>query len=213
LGKWGNEAVRVVGITGGAGAGKTTLSHQLQAKGIPVLFADQIGREVVAKGTPVLRALVATFGRSILTPNEQLNRPKVGQWVFGHPLALRRLNQLTHPAMRSIIEARLRFLRGRGYPMAVVEAALLFEMGLRRSVDAVWGVIASERERLRRLVWQRQALPSPFTFKVRERWQDAWRRMRCQLSSQGFMQRAHRVMVTDRKPTVPLPLRGRRPMR
>jgi dephospho-CoA kinase len=131
--------------------------------------------------------------------------------VFGHPATLHRLNQLTHPAMRSIIEARLRFLRGRGYRMAVVEAALLFEMGLRRSVDAVWGVIASERERLRRLVWQRPALPR--TFKVRERWQDAWRRMRCQLSSQRFMQRTHRVMVTDRKPTVPLPLRGRRPMR
>ncbi|MFA0778361.1 MAG: hypothetical protein PVTTEEND_002075 [Candidatus Fervidibacter sp.] len=203
--------MRVVGITGGAGAGKTTLSHQWQVKGIPVLFADQVGREVVARGSFVLRALVATFGRSILTPDEQLHRLKVGKWVFGHPAALHRLNHLTHPAMRSIIEVRLRFLRGRGYPMAVVEAALLFEMGLRRSVDEVWSVVASERERLRRLVWQRPALPR--TFKVRERWQDAWRRMRCQLSSQGFMKRAHRVMVADRKPTVPLPLRGRRPMR
>jgi len=203
--------VRVVGITGGAGAGKTTWARQWEAKGIPVLFADQIGREVVAKGTPVLRALVATFGRSILTPNKQLNRPKVGQWVFGHPVALRRLNQLTHPAMRSIIEARLRFLRGRGYPMAVVEAALLFEMGLQRSVGEVWSVVASERERLRRLVWQRQALPR--TFKVRERWQDVWRRMRCQLSSQGFMKRAHRVMVADRKPATPILPRSRKPTR
>lgn len=203
--------MRVVGITGGAGAGKTTWARQWEAKGIPVLFADQIGREVVAKGTPVLRALVATFGRSILTPNERLNRLKVGQWVFGHPLALRRLNQLTHPAMRFIIEARLRFLRGRGYPMAVVEAALLFEMGLQRSVDEVWSVVAGERERLRRLVWLRQTPPQ--TFKVRERWQDAWRRMRCQLSSQGFMKRAHRVMVADRKPAAPILLRSRKPTR
>jgi len=203
--------VRVVGITGGAGAGKTTWARQWEAKGIPVLFADQIGREVVAKGTPVLRALVATFGRSILTPNERLNRLKVGQWVFGHPLALRRLNQLTHPAMRFIIEARLRFLRGRGYPMAVVEAALLFEMGLQRSVDEVWSVVAGERERLRRLVWLRQTPPQ--TFKVRERWQDAWRRMRCQLSSQGFMKRAHRVMVADRKPAAPILPRSRKPTR
>lgn len=205
--------MRVVGITGGAGAGKTTLARQLQMKGIPVLFADQIGRAVVLKGSATWRALTATFGRSILTPDGHLHRSKVGYWVFGSPPALRRLNQLTHPAMRSIIEACLRFLRGRGYPMAAIEAALLFEMGLRRSVDEVWSVVASERERLRRLVWRQHFVRPPSVQRLRDRWQDVERRIRCQLAPQAFIRRAHRVIVADRKPTAPSLSRSWKPTR
>lgn len=190
-------SLRVIGLTGGAGAGKTTVACQLQRRGVPIVFADEVGRHVVAKGSPVLRALVATFGSGVLTtPDGHLDRVKVGHWVFQHPLALRRLNQLTHPAMRCIIEKRLRQLAGRGYPCGGVEAAVLFEMGLLRSVDEVWVVIASERERLRRLV--RQPVEPPYPVRFAPRWQNMWRRLRSQLPSSAFIRRAHRVIVTDR---------------
>ncbi len=176
---------RVIGITGGAGAGKTTFVRRWQQKGIPVVVADEVGRKVVQKGSPVLRALAATFGKTVLTKEGTLNRQKVGQWVFQNPSALRRLNQLTHPPMRRIIYAAVREWEGRGAKVVGVEAAVLFEMGLQRLVDEVWVMTASERERLKRLErlgWRRETV---------------WRRIRRQVPDEVFKRRAHRVIVTD----------------
>lgn len=193
---------KVIGITGGAGAGKTTLGRCLQQRGVPVITADEVGRQVVQKGSPVLQALVTTFGRTVLTPKGHLDRRKVGHWVFQNPTALQRLNQLTHPPMRSIIEERLRELKARGCPLIGVEAAVLFEMGLRKNVDEVWVVSASERERLKRLEMGKWG--NGETGRRREetagmgqrRW-EALRRMRRQLPEQVFIRRAYRVIVTD----------------
>jgi len=176
---------RVIGITGGAGAGKTTLVNQWRKQRVKVIVADEVGRRVVQKGSPVLRGLVATFGKTVLTSDGELDRRKVGQWVFQNPVALRRLNQLTHPEMRRIIVAAVREWRSRNVPFVGVEAAVLFEMGLHRFVDEVWVVIASERERLRRL--ERMGLKR----------ETAWQRVKRQLPEGVFKRRAHRVIVTD----------------
>lgn len=180
---------KVIGITGGLGAGKTTLLRQLQRQGVPAITTDEVGRQVTRKGSFVLRSLVATFGKAVLTPLGELDRRKVGQWVFQNPKALQRLNRLTHPQMRLIINAAVREWKQRGARLIGVEAAVLFEMGLRQFVDEVWVVTASLSERLKRMGragWKRENL---------------WQRIKRQLPDEMFRRRAHRVIVTDgRKP-------------
>lgn len=176
---------KVVGITGGVGAGKSTLLKKLQRQGAFAISADEVGRQVTRKGSPALKALVATFGKSVLTPSGELDRRKVGYWVFQNPQALQRLNRLTHPQMRSIINAVVREQEQRGAKVIGIEAAVLFEMGLHRFVDEVWVVTASAKERLRRMEragWKREIV---------------WRRMARQLPDEMFRRRAHRVIVTD----------------
>jgi dephospho-CoA kinase len=154
-----------------------------------VIAADEVGRKVTQKGSFVLRALVATFGKAILNRSGELDRKKVGQWVFQNPKALHRLNRLTHPEMRRIINAAVWEWKQRGANLVGVEAAVLFEMGLRQFVDEVWVLTASLSERLRRMErigWKRENL---------------WQRIKWQLPDEMFRRRAHRVIVTDgRKP-------------
>ncbi len=188
---------KVIGVTGGVGAGKTTLVQRWRRQGIPVVVADEVGRQVVQKGSPVLRALKATFGKTVLTPGGTLDRRKVGQWVFQNPQALRRLNQLTHSPMRRIIYAKVQEWKGRGAKVIGVEAAVLFEMGLQRLVDEVWVVTASEQERRKRLEragWQRATV---------------WQRLRRQLPEPVFRRRAHRVIVNDGRTLLTVPMRLR----
>jgi dephospho-CoA kinase len=181
---------KVIGITGGLGAGKTTLLRQLQRQGIPVIAADEVGRKVTQKGSFVLRALVATFGKAILNRSGELDRKKVGQWVFQNPKALHRLNRLTHPEMRRIINAAVWEWKQRGANLVGVEAAVLFEMGLRQFVDEVWVVTASLSERLRRMERVGMEARKPFGNGSKR-----------QLPDEMFRRRAHRVIVTDgRKP-------------
>ncbi len=179
------KVAKVIGITGGVGAGKTTLLKNLQKHGVVVITADEVGRRVTRKGSPVLRALTSTFGKTILTSERELDRKKVGYWVFQNPQALQRLNRLTHPQMCRIINAVIRERKRRGAKVLGIEAAVLFEMGLHHFVDEVWVVTASLRERLKRMEragWKREIV---------------WRRMIRQLPDEMFRRRAHRVIVTD----------------
>lgn len=179
------KLTKVIGVTGGVGAGKTTILRVLRKQGIEVITADEVGRQVTKKGSPVLRALTSTFGKTVLNPEGELDRKKVGYWVFQNPQALQRLNHLTHPQMRRIINAVVRERKKRGVKAIGVEAAVLFEMGLHRFVDEVWVVTASSRERLKRMEragWKREIV---------------WRRMIRQLPDEMFRRRAHRVIVTD----------------
>jgi len=187
VGEWGltRGKCKVIGITGGLGAGKTTLLRQLKQQGVPAIAADEVGRRVTQKGSFVLRALVATFGKTILNRSGELDRKKVGHWVFQNPKALQRLNRLTHPEMRFIINAAVQEWKQRGAKLVGVEAAVLFEMGLRHFVDEVWVVTASLGERLKRMEragWKRENL---------------WQRIKRQLPDEMFRRRAHRVIVTD----------------
>ncbi len=90
----------LVGLTGGIGAGKSTVAGLLADRGAVIVDADTIAREVVKPGTPALAQLVDRFGDDILLSNGTLNRPALAARVFGDPEALQDLNAITHPAIR-----------------------------------------------------------------------------------------------------------------
>lgn len=97
----------LVGLTGGIGSGKTTVSAALAQRGAVIVDADAIVHELQAPGTPVLAAMVKEFGEEILDSSGQLNRAAVAHRVFGDQAALSRLGEIVHPPVREEIFARV----------------------------------------------------------------------------------------------------------
>jgi dephospho-CoA kinase len=148
----------VVGLTGGIASGKSTVARRMAERGVPVVDADLVAREVVEPGTPVLRRIAATFGDDVLLPDGRLDRKRLGARVFSDPEALRRLNALTHPAILSRVAERLRDLLREGHPWVVYEAALVLENGLAPGLSALVAVVSDPEDQVRRAV-SRDGLP------------------------------------------------------
>ena len=143
--------MRVIGLTGGIATGKSTVSRMLAEKGLPIVDADLIAREVVEPGKPAYREIVQTFGGEILQADGTLNRKLLGKLVFGDPARLQTLNQITHPRIREEIEGRLQALRDKGIKLAVLDAPLLIEANLQPLVDEVWVVTCPRELQIKRL--------------------------------------------------------------
>lgn len=137
-----------VGLTGGIASGKSTVGRLFAALGIPVIDSDAIAREVVAPGSPLLGELVRAYGDGVLSADGSLDRARLRSLVFQDADARRRLESLTHPAIRAEMEARSRAARG---PYQILMIPLLVEGGGRDRVDRVLVVDASEATQLRRL--------------------------------------------------------------
>ncbi|MCL3818537.1 dephospho-CoA kinase [Aeromicrobium wangtongii] len=124
-----------VGLTGGIGAGKSTVSALLAERGAVVIDYDRLARDVVDPGTPALAEIAERFGDGVITADGALDRPALGAIVFGDPQALGDLNAITHPAIRELGAARERAAG----PDAIVvhDNPLLVEMGAAASCDVV----------------------------------------------------------------------------
>ena len=99
--------MRTVGLTGGIAAGKSTVAKLLRARGVPVIDADQVSRDVVAPGSPALSAIVARFGPAVLQPDGALDRKALGACIIADPAARADLEAITHPAIRAAIAEQL----------------------------------------------------------------------------------------------------------
>jgi dephospho-CoA kinase len=122
--------MHVFGLTGGLASGKSTVAARFRARGLPVIDADVLAREVVQKGTPGLAAVVEAFGAGVLLPDGALDRSKLAERVFGDPADRRRLNAIVHPLVAAAAMARAAELAAKGERLACYEAALLVENGL-----------------------------------------------------------------------------------
>ena len=143
--------MKVIGLTGGIGSGKSTVSQFLAELGAVILNADEIGHEAFKPDTEIWHQLVAAFGRQILTPEGNIDRKKLGNAVFSNPKSLSRLNQIMHPRMYDMVKAQLEEYRRQGKRVVVLEASLLLEVGWTSLVDEVWVTNVSEATVLKRL--------------------------------------------------------------
>lgn len=143
--------MRLVGLTGGIATGKSTFAAALRALGAPVVDADALARAVVAPGTPALAAIVEAFGPGVLTAGGALDRKALGAKVFADPAARRRLEAITHPAIRAAMQAETARLASQGHPVAFYDAALLYEVGLEEAMSLVVVVHAPREAQLARL--------------------------------------------------------------
>jgi dephospho-CoA kinase len=141
--------LRLIGLTGGIGSGKSTVGALIRARGIPVLDADQFAREVVAPGTPALAEIAAAWP-DVLRADGTLDRKALGAKVFADPAARDRLQAITHPRIHARLQEEARALAAAGHRLAFYEASLLVETGRHREFDGLVVVSASEEQQLAR---------------------------------------------------------------
>lgn len=143
----------LVGLTGGIGTGKSTVSRMLRDLGCLIIDADLLAREVVEPGEPAYDKIVAEFGKQILEADGLIDRKKLGALVFTDPAKRKRLEGFTHPEIRRRQAGILAELMTEGFEgIAIFDAALLIETGGAGNVDRLVVVYADERTQLKRLM-------------------------------------------------------------
>jgi len=125
--------VNVWGLTGNIACGKSAVERMLEGRGVPVIDADVVAREVVAAGSPGAAAVRDAFGDSVFAPDGALDRKALGAVVFADPAARERLEGITHPLIFARMGERLAELAAAGSETAVVSAALMVESGSYRN--------------------------------------------------------------------------------
>jgi dephospho-CoA kinase len=146
--------VLLVGLTGGIAAGKSTVAARLVQRGVMLIDADAIAREVVEPGTSGFAAIVERFGSDILLPDGSIDRPALGRVVFADPEDRADLNAITHPRVAEEIASRLAALAD--FPgVVVVDVPLLVEAQVDRGYQAIVVVAARPAVQLQRLIRER----------------------------------------------------------
>lgn len=142
---------RIVGLTGGIGSGKTTVTHMLTLKGFPVVDADKIAKCVMME-SETMKQVVGCFGEKILDSNGEIDRSKLRRIVFGDERELRKLNAIFHDKIRARIEEELRRFEDEDFSVIFLDAPLLMENNLDRMVDEVWLVSCSRQTQIERVM-------------------------------------------------------------
>ncbi len=142
----------VIGITGGIASGKSTISLLLKKLGASIIDVDLIGREVVQKGEKAYNEIVKYFGEDILLLNGEINRKKLGDMVFSDKEKLHVLNGITHPEIIRRVVDKIKELKENGAHVIVIDAAILFEMGLDKYCDSIWLIHIDKETQLNRLM-------------------------------------------------------------
>jgi dephospho-CoA kinase len=170
----------IIGLTGNIGSGKSTVLRMLERLGARTMDADRLVHEVMAKNGPVWRAIVDTFGEEILDEEGNIDRKRLGSIVFEDLEALKRLEDIVHPA---VDDRFLEIVESSDEPVIAVEAIKLVESGVHHLLSALWVVTCPVEERLRRLVEGRGADP-----------EDVKDRLNAQMSEESLTQQADVVI-------------------
>ncbi|MCJ7769635.1 MAG: dephospho-CoA kinase, partial [Dehalococcoidales bacterium] len=143
--------MKIIGLTGGIGSGKSTVAGLLIELGAVIIDADKIGHEVLESDSQAREQVIAAFGHCILNHDGSINRRELGRIVFADRNSLFRLNQIMHPLIYRVIKTKLEQYKEQGARVVVIEAPLLIEASWATMVDAVWVVAATEANILKRL--------------------------------------------------------------
>jgi dephospho-CoA kinase len=142
--------MRVFGLTGGVASGKGVVAGQFRRRGVPVIDADALAREVVEPGRPALDELAALFGPDVLGSDGRLDRKCLAALAFNDADALARLNGIVHPRVAERLSEELTRLQAAGHSLVCYEVPLLFENGLQDRFRPVVLVAASPGIQLQR---------------------------------------------------------------
>ncbi|AOZ89753.1 dephospho-CoA kinase [Bacillus xiamenensis] len=173
----------VIGLTGGIASGKSTVSQMIKEKGIRVVDADVIAKEVVSKGTKALHQIVQTFGEEVLLPNGELNRQQLGAIIFSDEEKRKQLNAIVHPEVRKEMLKQRDEGINQQETFVVLDIPLLFESKLEGLVDRIIVVYTTPELQLSRLM-NRNGLSE----------EEALNRIHSQLPLEEKCQKADRVI-------------------
>lgn len=141
----------VVGLTGGIGSGKTSVARLLAHYHISIIDADIIARQVTDSDEAVREALRCNFGPELFDDRGRLRRERLGDMVFADERARSRLNSIVHPRILEITREQIRRLAAGGAPLIIVDAALIYEIGIEHTFSKIVVVYAPLEQRLARL--------------------------------------------------------------
>lgn len=145
--------MKVIGLTGGIGSGKSTVSSYLKEQGFLILDADQIAHDITKKGSPVLQKIADAFGADMLDGEGNLQRKKLAAVAFSTSENKALLESLTTAeVVRLISETVAQLRKTKDYDIIFIDAPLLFEAGVDRLTDLVWMVSADEEIRIERVM-------------------------------------------------------------
>ena len=139
----------IIGLTGGIASGKSTVSMVLKELGAEIINADEIAHELLKKGNKGWKRVVEEFSSEVLTENKEINRKKLGQIVFNNREKRKTLENLTHPLIIEEIEKKIN--KKPNKQNIVIEAPLLYEVGLEEKMDEVWVVYVDKKTQIKRL--------------------------------------------------------------
>ena len=161
--------MKVLGLTGGVGMGKSTSAQLLRDRGVRVVDTDDLARQVVEPGQPALAEVLAAFGHEMAGPDGRLRRKELAQRVFADPAARRQLEAILHPRIRILRRTQVEAWRKEGHPLAVVVIPLLFETKAEAELDATICVacsLTSQKERLLARGWSLEQIEQ----RIRAQW-------------------------------------------
>ena len=142
--------MRVLGLTGGIGSGKSMVAQIFAELGAVVIDADKLAREVVEPGQPALQEIASTFGPDVLLPDGRLDRPKLAGIIFSDPAERAKLDAITHPRIRERMEGQIEARRwGRG--VLILDIPLLYENNRTNMVEKVIVVWVDAQTQLQRI--------------------------------------------------------------
>lgn len=142
----------IIGLTGGIASGKSTVSKKLARLGADIIDADRIAREIVEPGQKAWEQIIAYFGKDILLPNGNIDRKKLGVYVFADVKKRQKLEQITHPEILARIREKINAAQLAGRSMAVLDIPLLIEVGWTDMVHQLWLVYVDRDIQIKRLM-------------------------------------------------------------
>ena len=177
--------MKVCGLTGGVGMGKSTAAGFLLTSGVRVIDTDDLARELVQPGEPALTEIVVAFGKEILGADGQLQRAKLARQIFASAPARQKLEAILHPRIRARWAAQIEAWRRENCPLAVVVIPLLFETDAEKHFDKILCVAcspAAQQARLRERGWPPEQI---------------LQRIAAQLPVEQKIARSHHVLWTE----------------
>jgi dephospho-CoA kinase len=143
--------MKICGLTGGVGMGKSTAAEFLRARGAQIVDTDELARQFVLPGQPALAEIRAVFGENIIAPDGRLRRDELARVVFADAAARKKLEAILHPRIREQWLARIENWRQENKPLAVVVIPLLFETHAESHFDKIICVACSAANQQKRL--------------------------------------------------------------
>lgn len=178
--------MRKIGVTGGIGSGKSSVSNILRDFGVEIIDADIIAREIVRKGEKALKEIADSFGAEIIKADGELDRKKLGSIVFSNAEKLEVLNQITHKYIIEKIGNRVAEAEKKGLNIVAVDAAIPFKNGFLDLVGEVWAIVAKDDIRLSRIM-HRDGLS----------YEEASQRLQSQMSQEEYVRLADKIIENN----------------
>ncbi len=144
--------MKVVGLTGGIGMGKSAAEQLLRERRIPVIDTDSLARQIVEPGQPALAEIAQVFGKEFIGPDARLRRGDLARRIFPDPVARKALEDILHPRIRALWREQVEVWDSEGHPLAFVVIPLLFETRAEAELNATVCVACSSATQRQRLL-------------------------------------------------------------